>query len=545
MKEDNISTLRFDDDFFVESAENRYDDGDYLGALTLLNKRERMHAPLADAYAAYADVYEALELWQLAIDCWYRFLDTCNEADFSEGYEGLAVCYARLGDEFRSNTYYRRAYLEVGGTEEEIADYLAKPPKLHLVEDEEDNAETVAAGLARLKMGDLTGAKEVFSEIEAGTPCYAAAAGLSAMCTLMMGDEEGAEKEVSALLSEYPEDVQVLTTYCAVLGAREKPDEAREVAKKLSELPVHGTDDLYRVATALCETGLHREAYEKLKLLLDRLPYDDNVLWFYAVAANRVGENEQAIEALEMLTTVYPRKAVARYYLEALRLARDGGESVTLQYFYRLPEQEYSRVAAFLLQINKDTEAGEDICATSDFADAFHLAFDEMEGRDAKLQLLAAKVAEKYRADPLLREILLDYQGDEMVKLSVLHDLICRNEENSFGVVICELYKEVFLHELRIGRRRQEDFLDAFADVYARFSILGDRYENRICGAAEDLYSSLAEAGAWEYFSERAALASAIYREARLEDGETSLDDICKLFEADRRMTERILNFMM
>ncbi len=548
MKDDKIHTLRFDDDFFVRSAEKRYAEGDYLGALTLLNKREGMHAPLADAFAAYADVYEALELWQLAIDCWYRFLDTCNEADFVEGYEGLSVCFINLGDEFHSDIYYRRAYIEDGGTEEEIDAILEKTrlkQPLRLVQDDEATRETIADGLAHIKEGDLVGARELLSEVGEDENDYASAAGLSAMCTLMLGDEDGAEREIEGLIGKYPDDVQILTTYCAVLGAREKPEEAREVAKKLATLPATSTDDLYRIATALCETGLHREAFEKLTVLVERLPYDDNVLWFRAAAACHIGDEETAIESLEMLTLVYPRKAVARFYLESLRRARDGGEKVVLQYYYRLPEKEYTRIASFLLQINKDEEFGEELAATEEFAEAFRLAFDEMEGRDGKLQLLAAKVAVKNRADALIREILLDYTGDEMIKFAVLHDLICRNEENSFGVVICDVYKEVFLHELDLGNKKKDAFLDAFADVYSRYAILGEQQENKLCAAGEDLYHTLAEANAWEYFDERAALSAAIYREARLVGGETSFDEICKMFDANKRIAERILEFMM
>ena len=90
-KDDKIRQLNFDDEFLLDAAERRLQNGDYLGALTMLNKRNGMYEPSADAAAIAADVYEAMELWQRAADSWFVFLDTCNEADFSEGYEGLAV----------------------------------------------------------------------------------------------------------------------------------------------------------------------------------------------------------------------------------------------------------------------------------------------------------------------------------------------------------------------------------------------------------------------------------------------------------------------
>ena len=112
MKEDNVRKLDLSDEFLLESVENRLQDGNYLGALKLLNKRNGMYAPSADAQALAADIYEGLELWNLAADAWFRFLDTCNEADFGEGYEGLAVAFMNMGNDVQSALYYHRAFAE-------------------------------------------------------------------------------------------------------------------------------------------------------------------------------------------------------------------------------------------------------------------------------------------------------------------------------------------------------------------------------------------------------------------------------------------------
>lgn len=39
MKDESVQKLDFSDEFLLESVENRFQDGNYLGALTLLNKR--------------------------------------------------------------------------------------------------------------------------------------------------------------------------------------------------------------------------------------------------------------------------------------------------------------------------------------------------------------------------------------------------------------------------------------------------------------------------------------------------------------------------
>ena len=98
----------------------------------------------ADAQALAADIYEALELWPLAADAWFRFLDTCNEADFGEGYEGLAVAFMNMGNDVQSALYYHRAFAEEGQISPEGAAELgglfrrATGPALHIVPDDDE-----------------------------------------------------------------------------------------------------------------------------------------------------------------------------------------------------------------------------------------------------------------------------------------------------------------------------------------------------------------------------------------------------------------------
>ena len=95
-KDDSVLKLDYNDEFLLDSVENRARSGDYIGALTLLNKRNGKYPPSADAQALAADIYEEMGVYQLAADAWFRFLDVCNEADFSEGYEGLAVAFMNI-----------------------------------------------------------------------------------------------------------------------------------------------------------------------------------------------------------------------------------------------------------------------------------------------------------------------------------------------------------------------------------------------------------------------------------------------------------------
>lgn len=137
-----VEKLNFSEEFLLDSAERRFASGDYLGALTMINKRNGMFDPGADAFALQADIYEAMEKYDLAADAWFRFLDVCNEADFREGYEGLSVAFMNMGNEAQSAYYYRRAIMSEEAFEhvgEELLDAIldgleqSGEPRLRLV----------------------------------------------------------------------------------------------------------------------------------------------------------------------------------------------------------------------------------------------------------------------------------------------------------------------------------------------------------------------------------------------------------------------------
>ncbi len=553
-----ITKLDFSDESLLASAERRLRAGDYMGALTMLNKRNSRYDPTCDSSILAADIYEAMGLYARAADAWYHFLDTCNEADFAEGYEGLAVAFMNMGNEAQSALYYHKMLSEENEvSEEEKAEILSlflkeepQTPPLRLVysvEGGEDCSEEVNRGIFHLKTGNLKEARKYLSQVTKGCKDYPSAVGLMAMCALMDGDGETAERECRELLEEFPDNVQALTTYCAVLSEKKDKKAAQEVAMRLYAVKTEEGDELYKIATALCETGLDEQAYEKLSVLIERAKYDRNLLWLYSVAAYKTERYRDACDALSRLTTVYPRAAVAEHYLVRIRELLDGGdEKPEMSYFYRVPEVEYTTVISFLTAMaDAPDEQLEELAALSETDEVFRIAFDEMEGRDEKLQTLAVKVAIRARADAFLREILLDYEGNDLIKFYILHGLTARNEENSFGTVICGLYKEFFVHKIQIGSRKRKAFLQAFADVYSKFALICEENESKIVCAAEEVYRVLADTEAYSLMEEREALAAVLYRESHLRRGERSLEKIADLFSAESQKVRDILDLIL
>ena len=123
---------------------------------------------------------------------------------------------------------------------------------------------------------------------------------------------------------------------------------------------------------------------------------------------------------------------------------------------------------------------------------------------------IAALCAVKAGYDDYVRTLLLNAFLSDGLKISVLNALCSRNEDNQFGVVICNIYKCVDVYSLRLGRSKRKCFIEAYSVLVSRFGILDEGYPAKFCGAAERLYAAMAKAGTLALGTDLKALAAAL-----------------------------------
>lgn len=182
-------------------ADKYYNEGKFLPALRLAYKELNEYGGDADVFARLSDIYEGMSLQGSAIDCWFRFLDVADEADYPDIYEGLASNFLAIGNETQSAYYYNKL-IDVDDTisEEariEIAEAFSVPkkekfrfvypPKLA------DYSKEVNLGSHALKAGDCRRAITEFSKVEKGAKEYATAKEMQAVAHLLAGEAQQAE----------------------------------------------------------------------------------------------------------------------------------------------------------------------------------------------------------------------------------------------------------------------------------------------------------------------------------------------------------------
>ncbi len=501
MKNGKVKKIDYSLKRLGDMADKYYNEGNYISALRFAYKQLELYDGDGDIYARLCDIYEGMGLNGSALNWWFRFMDIAEEEDLPDIYEGLAVNFLNLGDETQSAYYYNRL-IEADDsippwTKTEIAETFSVskrdsfrfvyPPRLA------DYSKEISVGTKALKAGDCDRAIAELNKVAKGSKDYVSARETEAVAQLLAGKTEEAERICLALLEEYPSNVRVQATLAAVYLEQGRAEESLSLAKTLSEKTPEDTDDLYKIATVCCENGLHAEAYEKFRILDKKLPYDGRMLYFKAVSAYKCEKIEQAECTLCDLCDIYPDAEVAKYYLRAIREYKSGiAAKPEMTYFYHLPQEERESRCRALIQMTqcpKDEAQLFGIIALHD--GYFHWCFDEMDGADHDLQHLSLTAAVHVGADDFLRNVLLDADVLDVLKIETLRMLYERNEENEFGVVLCNIYRKAYIRRIRIGRKRRKRFIGAYARIASKFALLDEEYGEKICSAAETLYRAL------------------------------------------------------
>ncbi len=557
MKKTDVKEIDFSRKRLAKTADNYYNEGKYLSALRFAYKEMEQFGGDPDVYARFADIYEGMGLQGSAINFWFKFLDIAHEDDLPDVYEGLAVNFLAIGNESQSAYYYNKLIdaddtlpdetkldiAEAFATHKKERFRFVYPPSLA------DYSKEVSLGSKALKNGDCRRAIDEFSKVERGSKEYASAKEMQAVAHLLAGETDEAEHVCKLLLQDEPTSIRARATLAAVYLEQGKKDESFKIAKVLSEEEQTETDDLYKVATVCCENDLHDEAYRKFEKLGKKMPYDGRMLYFKAVSAYKSGRSQEAEKTLDELCTVYPDAEVAKYYLRALReynVLKENGEDVTapeFTYFYHLPQEERENRCSALLKIGDSPKDEAQLFGLLALHDGyFSWCFDEMDGGDHDLQYLGLVTAVHVRADEFIRDVLLDFEVADVLKVETIRMLLERNEDDEFGVVLCSIYRRVPLFKINIGRKRRKKFLEAYAKIASKFVVISDMHGERIADASESLYEGLMQHDALDLIDNVDDCACAIFLSAGLKELGDDPVRIANAFDADLEKTRRILD---
>lgn len=519
--EDKIVSFDLSAETLLDLADKKFEEKDYVGALRILSKSVERNGAGLEEYALFADIYDAMDLFEMSAFYWFRYLDVCAEDEMVDAYEGLAACYYNLGNETKSAYYYNLMLQDKYLTPSngmELGELFSMPPvkrpfRIVYPPEEADYSEEIDAGLKAIRSGDFKSAEELFSSVHEKSEYYNAARNFLAVGYLMQGKNEEAEKVCLEILREKPDDIQVLSTYAAVLTEQGRRDESREAAKRLAAFDTQSADELYKIATVCCENGLYEDAYEKFCILERQVNFDLTLLYFKSIAAFRCGKVQESLRSLSEIIDVFPDAAVAKYYFrEIRRYSEEGGEVPETCFFYRLPKAEHDARVKFLMALmGISAKELRQYCAQTDLREYIDWCFDEADGTEVEIQLLGARLAVKGGMDARVRELLLDCSVNDIIKVETIRSLAARNKPIVFGVVLGDIYRSFEFEPIQIGRAGRSKFIYAYSLCFTRFVLMGDGNAQAIRAAAEYIYDTLSKVDKLSLAADGDSLACVIY----------------------------------
>lgn len=544
------NTIDYSRERLAKLADKYYNEGKLFNALRFAYEELNTYGGSADVYARLSDIYEAMGLHTSAINFWFRFLEIADEEDLPDIYEGLAVNYGNRGDEKQAAFYYNRLM--------DVDDTLSEETKMDIISafakkksdgfrvvyppHEADYSKELAEGAQALKRGDCARAVEKFSEVQKGAKEYLTAKEMQSVAYLLSGKTEEAERLCLEVLEDEPNAERILSSLAAVYMEQGREQESKEIALRLSKLNLTEPDAIFKAATVCCENGLHKEAYDKFSQVEKMMPYDGRMLYFKAVSAFQCGLVEEAEKSLHALCTLYPDSEVGKYYLRALK-NREEESLPEFTYFYHVPEEEReSRCQSLMHMLECPKEEAQLFGLIALHDGYFRWCFDEMDGADHELQFLGLAAAVHVHADEFIREILLDIEIADVLKLETLRMLYARNEDMQIGVVLYDVYHPLQILKIQIGRKRRKRFIESYAKVASKFSIVNDDYGKKIKRAAEKLYRDLEENGGLELVDGAEECACAIFFYSKINQITKNREEMAQIFGADLEKVNRLLS---
>lgn len=133
----------------------------------------------------------------------------------------------------------------------------------------------------------------------------------------------------------------------------------------------------------------------------------------------------------------------------------------------------------------------------------------------------------------------------DILKIELLRLLYARNEENGFGVVVCNIYRDIRIARVRVGRRKRRRFVEAYAKTASRFAVINDAYAQRIRETTETMYRTFEKRDCWELAESSENLACAIYLLSGLRELGKDAASAAAAFEADAETVEKIVTAVL
>lgn len=502
-------------------AIKRRENGDYLGALNLLNAVKGTSA-LPVCYKEIAKIYMDLSLIRFALDYWIKFLSVAPKCDRAEAYNGIAACYFHMGELNLAGLYYEKFMNEA---EEKDYDYLEERIDYYdaITEKEEPFYEIThpieKASSDRL----LKAAEKAFYEeqteqalnylkaIPKNDENYLSARLRLIGFEVVSGNFEKAKNYANGLIADLPGDSLPLVNKLVLLADFADNCDTNEVDDLIEEIKkfdIQDFQELYKLTTACIDLRKDEDALYFGEKALAAQPYSLAVNFAIGAVLYNLGEYEAAEKRI---TVAYQlsNSGVAKYYIKACRTPEIlKGERIGYDMLYpddvveKFSKKAYDYGERIPRITARNRENFKDVC---DWVFSFPNDLQE----DLAISLLQTGDPEHVR---FVKEKLLESAVIDEVKIRVLEELTLMEEKGYLSFTCGGMYYKVKLSPLTNIPLASNGIVVKYAHAVAvsKTAILFKSSQKKLTETAYWIYEKLKKNGNLGKVKDESALAVAI-----------------------------------
>ena len=556
MREKNLFKFDSEDyDVIRDISDRKADDGDLTGALSVL-----FLALKKDKYNGYlmrdiADIYSEMGLYEMAVNFWFKCLNTQSKLLQSTAYAGLCEDFYFLGD-LTTSGYYVQKQIISGGEDVEFDERFLE----HLQNSYDANSqyklsyppesvdyENLLDTVRRLiKAEDFTGAIRRLEEIPENSPYKEEATLLLSVCFYFLGEPDKAEELSKEVLKANPSNIQAICNLASIAYVKKDERAHGYYLDMLKGLTPVDSMDRIKLATTYCECEMHEEAAENLSKLLEEKPYDATLIYLLAVAYFNMGRIERSGELFKEISLIYPDNPIPSIIWEYAKKKSLGKRAFSLKYSMEIPSVRYKALEKELKELSKMTkeemvssyETGENLVNAVKWC--FYINNFAMKVSAADILIRSGfKEGEEEISD-----ILVDCTADYRLKEEIIKRLVLKGGLRSVGVVLFNIYSRVRIKGADMTGKYSALFNQAYSEACARLLTICDHkfYMGELHAAATNLYYKFEMAAKIaELKIDINMLAAAIYIESGLAQDFNTLKKASAIFGVSR---EKLKKFM-
>lgn len=282
------------------------------------------------------------------------------------------------------------------------------------------------------------------------------------------------------VINNDPNDIEA---YCNLISTyiemdKENVEEIKDIIDKVESFDVKDVSHMKKLAIALLQLKQEKRAAEIFKKVLDKSPYDVDVMHMLGITYYNIGEIDKSLDVFLKAYNI-TQSVIPKYYIGYIKEKREQKKHKKLQHILQIPVPEYAKRLTKIVDMIKAGNKLEKLLQQGTKENELLIWFfttDEIQLKKMVLQALIEKVP-KAVCIPFFKDLLLDTSENFEVKICILELLVLYFIEGSFYFV----FDNVVLNTKPIIPRNRDnislDVYHAYARAYACLALTERGFE--------------------------------------------------------------------